>query len=68
MSERDNIKRCKRSGCTRATFVETDEGVSVKFRHGSDKHTEVYTTEEMIDYLRRKGYVVVEATSLLKVA
>lgn len=65
--EPDNhIKRCKR--CQRATFVETVEGVSVDFRHGSDKHREVYTVEQMKVYLAARGYVVVEVAKVLKVA
>lgn len=64
MPDRDNhIKRCDRHDCTRATFVETDEGVSADFWHGT-KHREVYTIEEMIVYLASRGFVVIEAARL----
>ena len=67
--ERDNeVKRCKRPNCRRATFVETEEGVSVNFRHGPDLHPDVYTVEMMKVYLARKGYVVVEVAKLVKAA
>lgn len=67
--ERDNqVRRCKRNNCTRATFVETDEGVSADFRHGSHTHREVYSVEQMIAYLASKGYVVVEAAKLFRAA
>jgi hypothetical protein len=66
--ERDNqVKRCKRTDCQRATFVETDEGISADFWHGS-KHRVVFTIEEMKIYLASRGYVVVEAAKVLRVA
>jgi len=68
-AQRDNnIKRCHRPTCSRATFVETEEGLSVDFRHGGDTHREVFTVEEMIIYLAARGFVVVEAAKVLKVA
>ncbi len=65
-SERDNqIKRCQRTNCTRATFVETEQGLSANFRHGSHTHRERYTVEQMIVFLAARGFVVVEASKLL---
>lgn len=65
MKDRDNhIKRCDRANCTRATFVETDEGISADFAHGSSKHREVYTVEQMIIFLASRGFVVIEAARL----
>ena len=69
MSQRDNhTHRCEHRNCRRATFVETGDGISSDFRHGSETHREVYTVEQMIVYLRVKGYVVIEAEKLLRVA
>jgi hypothetical protein len=62
------VKRCKRDNCSRATFVETDEGVSADFRHGSDTHREVYSIEQMKIYLASRGFVVVEASKILRAA
>lgn len=64
MTRDNHIQRCDRRDCKRATFVETDEGVSVDFRHGSGKHREVYTVEQMIRYLASRGFVVVDAARL----
>lgn len=63
MAERE-VRRCKHSGCNRATFVETDEGISADFRHGSSNHREVFTIEQMKVYLASRGYVVVEVSKI----
>lgn len=64
MKERDNqVKRCKRTNCTRATFVETEEGISADFWHGG-KHRAVFTIDEMKVYLASRGYVVIDAAKL----
>lgn len=70
MSEQRNnqIKRCERRDCRRATFVETEEGVSADFYHGGRSHREVYTEEMMKVYLAKKGYVVIKAGELVKAA
>lgn len=62
--KRDNhVNRCDRHDCTRATFVETDEGISANFWHNG-KHQQVYTVEQMIHYLAARGFVVIEAARL----
>lgn len=64
MTDRDNhIKRCDRYDCTRATFVETERGLSADFWHNG-KHRQVYTVEQMIVFLASRGYVVIEAARL----
>lgn len=69
MPERDNqVKRCNRTNCQRATFVETDEGLSADFHHGTGTHREKYSIEQMIVYLASRGYVVIEAAKVLRVA
>lgn len=65
--ERNNkVNKCTR--CSRATFVETEEGASADFRHGSENHREVFTTQQMVDHLRLKGYVVIDARKLVEAA
>jgi hypothetical protein len=48
--------------------VETDEGLSANFHHGATNHKNVYTVEQMISFLAGRGFVVVEAEKLLRVA
>lgn len=67
--ERSNqVNKCKHFNCSRATFVETDEGLSADFRHGSRTHREVYKIEQMITFLAARGFVVVEASKVFKAA
>ena len=69
-SERDNqVQRCRHNNCRRATFVETEEGISADFRHGTGRpHREVYTIDQMVVYLASRGYVVMEAAKIIKAA
>jgi hypothetical protein len=69
-SERDNqVHRCKRANCHRATFVETEEGISAHFHHGSGKpHKEVFTFDQIRAYLAARGFVVIEVSRFVKAA
>lgn len=60
----NSIKRCDRVNCRRATFVETEAGLSADFWHGNGTHREVYTISEMIAFLAARGYVVMDAAKL----
>lgn len=57
-------QRCRQSGDHRTAFVFREDGIAARLRHGTEKHDEVFTIEEMKHFLAMRGFAVVAINSL----
>jgi len=57
MSENSIYKKINCKSCSRAACVVTDEGISIRHTHSTEKHVTVLTWQQISSLLFEKGYV-----------